>query len=65
MTTIRFLRDSDIELHDAMGRVVSLSHRAGEVVEAGDSLARLYLSDGAAVRVPDTERAIAPKGEQR
>ena len=69
MTPIRFVKDSQIELPLADGGVVSLHHRVGEVAELGESLARLFIDAGVAIRVairrPDVQRADAPRGEQR
>lgn len=65
MTTIRFVEDSSLDLHLPGGRVVSHVHKAGDVVELGESIAQLYLDWQLAVRVPEMERAVAPRGEQR
>ena len=56
--TIRLIRTAD-------GRVVVVNHRAGELEEAVDRIARLLLDGQLAVRVPHVRRAVAPKGEER
>lgn len=62
---IRLLHDAEETLHAAGGRAVVLAYRQGEEVEVADALGNLFISDGMAVAVTGSERAIAPRGEIR
>ena len=62
---VKFIQDASIQLADGDGRLVVVSHRNGEEVELGDSVAGLFLSQGAAIPMKKSERAVKPKGERR